>query len=135
MKKYLKSCFIAIGCFFAAVLFLVILFALPWIIASVSGHIERQQMRNEIFEHVLQHKDILEPALSTREEFEYASTGFWDASTEYGYYYSEDDSYEYAAENHYRKGYRFDGVYGDPADWLYIEKICDKWYYYEYHDG
>jgi len=131
MKRAVKYTLIIIACIVSFILFL----ALPWIIAGVSGHIEQQQMRNEVFEYVLQHKDELEPTLSGRQEFEYASTGFWDASIEYGYYYSESNSHQFSPENQYRKGYRFDGAYGDPVDWLYIEKICDNWYYSEYHDG
>lgn len=99
------------------------------------GPIEESRIRKEIFSYVLENKDTLALEVVPGREIEYAYTGFWDASVEYGYYYSEHKEIPSSPECRYRSGYRFDGYGGDPVDWYYFEPICENWYYYEIHDG
>ena len=99
------------------------------------GDIEQSSVRKEIFAYVMENKDELVLEVVPGKEIEYAYVGFWDASIEYGYYYSEHQGIPSSPESRYRSGYRFDGYGGDPVDWYYFEPICENWYYYEIHDG
>ena len=137
MKKAIKYAFIAIDCLCAAVLLLISPFAIFWTIGSIAGHVQDQQIKKDVFEYVLENKDTLQlDAPRNHQEFIFTTTGSWDTYVEYGYYYSEDDTYSITPtkEREYKNGYRIDTVYGDPLDWYYTEKICDNWYYYEYRD-
>lgn len=138
MKCAVKYVLIVIGCFLAAILFIISLFAVPFAIGGITGHIQDQKIKNNTFRYVLENKDTIQLNPSdNRQNFIFTTTGSWDTYVEYGYYYSADNMYSInpAEENKYKKGYRRDGVYGDPLDWYYTEKICDNWYYYEYHDS
>ena len=138
MKKTIKYAFIAIGCFFAAALLFFTPFVFPGAIGGMIGHIRDRQIREDAFQYVLENKDTLQrDAIRSHQEVIFTTTGSWDTYVEYGYYYSEDDTYIFTPtkEAEYKRGYRIDDVYGDPLDWYYTEKICDNWYYYEYHDG
>ena len=130
MKKAIKYFSIAIGCFLAAALLFFTPFVLPGAIGGIIGHIQDQQIKKDVFEYVLENKDTLQlGALHNHQEFIFTTTGSWDTYVEYGYYYSEDDTYSITPtkEREYKNGYRIDTVYGDPLDWYYTEKICDNW--------
>lgn len=96
---------------------------------------QRLQIRNEIFDYVLENhanSDIGIP--NGYQEFVYATTGLLDGGVEYGYYYSPDDDHCLQGEP-YRRGYRTYGIPDDETDWYYSERICENWFYYEIHDG
>lgn len=104
-------------------------------VVYIAGQIDRNQIRNEIFEYVMENKDAIElenPAL--RQEFYYKSTGLSIGGVEYGYIYSPSNDFSYGGEK-YRSGYRTYGIPDEDTDWYYEERICENWFYYEIHDG
>ena len=104
-------------------------------IVYIAGQIERNQIRDEIFEYVLENKDELEQTdAEHRQYFEYADKGFIDSGVIYGYFYSPHDEYQNYTRA-YRNGYLRYGSPNSGEDWCYFEKICDNWYYYEEHYG
>jgi len=110
-------------------------FVLPLPFIYISGHVERNQIRNEIFTYVSENKDAIKPKNPNfSQEFFYTATGLQDGGVEYGYYYAPDDNHTLRGEP-YRKGYRTYGVPDDDTDWYYSERICENWFYYEIHDG
>ena len=101
----------------------------------ITGQIERNQIRDEIFEYVSENKDEIELTdTEHRQYFEYADKGFIDAGVIYGYFYSPHDEYQNYTRT-YRNGYLRYGSPNSGEDWCYFEKICDNWYYYEEHYG
>lgn len=121
----LLSPFIQIGLFATAILRS----------AVVVREVQHYKIRKEVFEYVEDHKESIEiESRKYSQYFEYADHGFWDAGVIYGYFYSpKEESSEYDSE--YRGGWRREGSpnYGD--GWVYFEKICENWYYYEEHYG
>lgn len=104
-------------------------------ILYIAGQIERNQIRDEIFEYVLENKDDIKlENLARRQEFYYTSTGLSIGGVEYGYIYSPSNDYSYGGEK-YRNGYRTYGIPDEDTDWYYEERICENWFYYEIHDG
>lgn len=99
------------------------------------GRIQDNQIKQEVFEFVIQNKDripIEDPDIY--HEYFYTATGLQDGGVEYGYFYNPNDDYLYA-KTPYRTGYRTNGIPDDPFDWYYEERICENWFYYEIHDG
>lgn len=99
---------------------------------------EWSAIQKEVTTYVLENKDSIElNAPHGYQNFVYTYTPTFDGGIEFGYYYSEDSTYngDTSEKNRYRKGYRTDNFGGDPFDWYYTEKICDHWFYYEDHDG
>ena len=95
-------------------------------------------IQKEVMTYVLENKDSIELNVPRGyQNFVYTYTPTFDGGIEFGYYYSEDNTYngDTSEKNRYRKGYRTDNYGGDPFDWYYTEKICDYWFYYEDHDG
>lgn len=121
--------------FVILLLCLAALIVLPYVFLKLTGGIEDHSQRKEVFRYVLEHKDeiSIEPQ-SQITSFVYARRGMPSASVEYGYYYSPDDAFIIDGQI-YRKGYRQNGYGGDSTDWLYTERICENWFYYEFHDG
>ena len=110
-------------------------FVIPIPFIYISGQVQRYQIRNEIFEYVIENKDEIElenPAL--RQEFYYKSTGLSISGVEYGYVYDPRNDFSYGGEK-YRNGYRTYGIPDEDTDWYYEERICENWFYYEIHDG
>lgn len=104
-------------------------------VVYIAGQIDRHQIRDEIFEYVLENKDEIElENLALRQEFYYKSTGLSIGGVEYGYIYSPSNSFSYGGEK-YRNGYRIYGIPDEDTDWYYEERICENWFYYEIHDG
>lgn len=155
MKRYLKE--------FGAVLLLVslpiiivaILFIIAFSIVGWYADMEQSKIQKEITAYVIENKDAIEidSPLGHR-AFHYTSTGTWDTEVNCGYYYSSEDIYLFTHKNPlydeggiygvtlssenstpYKNGYREDGMYGNPLNWYYTEKICANWYYYELHLG
>lgn len=113
----------------------VALFFMPLPIVYIAGQVERNQIRDEIFEYVIENKDEIElenPAL--RQEFYYKPTGLSISGVEYGYIYNPRNDFSYGGEK-YRTGYRTYGIPDEDTDWYYEERICENWFYYEIHDG
>lgn len=111
------------------------LFFMPLPIVYIAGQVERNQIRDEIFEYVIENKDELEQTdAEHRQYFEYADKGFIDSGVIYGYFYSPHDEYQNYTRA-YRNGYLRYGSPNSGEDWCYFEKICDNWYYYEEHYG
>ena len=111
------------------------LFFMPLPIVYIAGQVERNQIRDEIFEYVIENKDEIElknPAL--RQEFYYKPTGLSISGVEYGYVYNPRNDFSYGGEK-YRNGYRTYGIPDEDTDWYYEERICENWFYYEIHDG
>ena len=111
------------------------LFFMPLPIVYIAGQVERNQIRNEIFEYVIENKDEIDlenPAL--RQEFYYKPTGLSISGVEYGYVYNPRNDFSYGGEK-YRNGYRTYGIPDEDTDWYYEERICENWFYYEIHDG
>lgn len=102
-------------------------------IAQIITDITTDPIKVEVINYVLENKDTPEfEQYKTRYDTYYTSTGYWDASVEYGFYYEEEDIPRTA--NSYGNGYRYS--YGSIAtDWRYEEQICEHWYYYEIHYG
>lgn len=120
---------------FAAVLLLVFILG---IIGGWHASWEWNAIQKEVTAYVLENKDSIElNAPRGYQSFVYTYTPTFDGGIEFGYYYSEDNTYngDTSKNNRYRKGYRTDDYGGDPFDWYYTEKICDQWFYYEDHDG
>ena len=118
-----------------AALVLPTLIALVFLYGWVSGRIQDLNMRNEIVEYVLENKDSIIPNdFNKNKEFIFSSEGLPTAYVEYGYYYSPDDTY-WSGGYEYRNGYRIDGSAHESFDWYYVERICENWFYYEFHDG
>lgn len=116
----------------------ILLILVIFLIVGWQSDMEERQIQKEITSYVLEHKDTIER--NTPHEyrsFVYTYTPTFDGGIEFGYYYSEDNKYtgDTSKMSRYRKGYRMDNVRGDPFDWFYTERICDKWFYYEDHDG
>ena len=139
MKKNTKDLIKALSLVLVALLSPLILgimaFLLPLPLIYISGHVERNRIRNEIFAYVLENRDSIElknPNL--QQDFFYTATGLQDGGVEYGYYYAPDDDYVLHGEP-YRNGCRTYGVPDDDTDWYYSERICENWFYYEIHDG
>lgn len=154
MKQLTKALFIVTACVCCAALLLVLFFALPGLVGGIVGSTEQQKIRSDVFRFVLENKGTIEvTAPHGNQAFHHTDTGSWDTSVYFGYYYSEEDNYLFIYEDplwgggeygitispneskSYKKGIRIDGIFGDPIDWYYTEKICDNWYYYELHDG
>ena len=62
------------------------------------------------------------------------------SGTEYGYYYSADNSYlKYNSDEHMYTGRDAYCARGNGADypdgWYYTMYLCENWYYYEFHFG
>lgn len=138
MKRYFKE----VGFLFLLVslpiIIVVILFIIAFSIVGWYADMEQSKIQKEITAYVLENKDTIEiNAPYGYQHFEYACTGLVSASVEFGYYYSKNDTHNIstAADNRYKDGYREDGIGSDPVDWYYSEKICNHWYYYEFHDG
>ncbi len=119
MKRAVKYVLIIIGCFLAAVLFIISLFAVPFAIVGITGHIQDQKIKNDTFRYVLENKDTIQlnPSVN-HQEFIFTTTGSWDTYVEYGYYYSADDTYDIkpTEESKYKRGYRYDGIHSDPLE-------------------
>lgn len=113
----------------AAVLLLLLLS--PFLLAHILGKVEAIQVKQEIFDHVLEAQS--QPPSSFR-SFRYRLTGFGDAGAEYGCYYSPDDSYRNAGTP-YKNGYLQYGRPNSGGDRYYHERICENWFYYERHFG
>ena len=140
MKRLTKYLLTVIACAWCVALLLVLFFALPGMAGGIVGSIERRRVRSDVFAFVLENKDAIDITSPYGEQaFHHADTGSWDTSVYFGYYFSEDDNYGSPISldewRSYKKGIRIDGLFGDPIDWYYTEKICDNWYYYELHDG
>ena len=104
-------------------------------VAYIAGQIESNQIRDEIFEYVIENKDELKQTdTEHRQYFEYAQWSFIDSGVIYGYFYSPHDEYQNYTRT-YRNGYLRYGSPNSGEDWCYFEKICDNWYYYEEHFG
>lgn len=104
-------------------------------VVYIAGQIDRNQIRDEIFEYVIENKDEIaleNPAL--RQEFYYKSTGLSISGVEYGYIYNPRNDFSYGGEK-YRNGFRTYGIPDEDTDWYYEERICENWFYYEIHDG
>ena len=115
-----------------------LLFFIIGTIGSWHASWEWRAIQKEVTAYVLENKESIE--LNTpggHQTFVYAYTPTFDGGIEFGYYYSEDNTYnsDTSKENQYRRGYRTDDYGGDPFDWYYTERICDQWFYYEEHDG
>ena len=111
------------------------LFFMPLPIVYIAGQIERNQIRDEIFEYVIENKDeivLKNPAL--RQEFYYKFIGLSIGGVEYGYVYNPRNDFSYGGEK-YQNGYRTYGIPDEDTDWYYEERICENWFYYEIHDG
>ena len=104
-------------------------------VVYITGQIERNQIRDEIFEYVIENKDELKQTdTEHRQYFEYTDKGFIDSGVIYGYFYSPHDEYQNYTRT-YRNGYLRYGSPNSGEDWCYFEKICENWYYYEEHYG
>ena len=125
--------------------FIFLLMAFPFLLligvflfGRIDMEIKNARTEREVFSYVLENKDTLPRQESGDGHIAYKYLPILhDVSIEYGYYYSPSDTYSIyvSSKNKYRKGYRDDGIYGDDLDWYYTSKICDHWYYYEFHDG
>ena len=63
-------------------------------IAYIAGQIESNQIRDEIFEYVLENHAVLEQSISGGyKSFVHETTGLPTASIEYGYFYSTSNNY------------------------------------------
>jgi len=141
MKRYFEWLSVPLALILSPIAILITV-AIPFIVAfSIVGwhaDMEENKIQKEITDYVLENKDSIE--LNTPrgyQSFVYTYTPTFDGGIEFGYYYSEDNTYigDTSEKNRYRKGYRTDAFGGDPFDWYYTEKICDQWFYYEDHDG
>ena len=104
-------------------------------VVYITGQIERNQIRDEIFEYVIENKDELKQTdTEHRQYFEYTDKGFIDSGVIYGYFYSPHDEYQNYTRT-YRNGYLRYGSPNSGEGWCYFEKICKNWYYYEEHYG
>ena len=76
-------------------------FVIPIPFIYISGQVQRYQIRNEIFEYVIENKDEIElenPAL--RQEFYYKPTGLSISGVEYGYVYNPRNDFSYGGEKY-----------------------------------
>lgn len=132
----------------------VLLILVIFLIIGWQADMEQSKIQKEITAYVLENRDTIEiNSPLGHQAFHYFGTGSWDTEVNYGYYFSPEDVYLFAYEDPlydesgiygyplslehstpYKNGYRKDGIYGDPLDWYYTEKICDNWYYYELRD-
>lgn len=141
MKRYLKWILIPLALILFPIIILIGVAIVVFTIGSIgSWHasLEWKAIQNEITAYVLENKDSIEQSVADGyQRFVYTYTPTFDGGIEFGYYYSEDNTYngDTSKEKRYRKGYRTDDFGGDPFDWYYTEKICDQWFYYEDHDG
>lgn len=138
MKRYVKWLWIPPLVFLTPIVQLIAIVMSVFLIANWHSDAERYKLKKEITTYVLEHKDAMERSISDEyERFVYTHISTFDGGVEYGYYYSKDNRYNGGAskEKRYKKGYRTNDVRGDPFDWYYTEKICDRWFYYEDHDG
>ena len=122
----------------------ILLLILGWLlfllVVIISSNIKANTIKREIFSYVTENRVLLEESVEKHKRIDYASTGLQDGGVTYGYYYSETEAEYYDKERQdperaYRSGVRIDGYPEDPTDWLYTERICGNWYYYEVHDG
>lgn len=137
MEQHTK-CFLApLAAILIPIAILVTLVLAVFFTADWYADMEQSKLQKEITAYVLKNKDTIEiNAPYGYQHFEYACTGLVSASVEFGYYYSKNDTHNIStADNRYKDGYREDGIGSDPVDWYYSEKICNHWYYYEFHDG
>lgn len=134
-KKILITVIIILFVMVSPIVLAIAAFVIPIPFIYISGQVQRYQIRNEIFEYVIENKDEIElenPAL--RQEFYYKSTGLSISGVEYGYVYNPRNDFSYGGEK-YRNGYRTYGIPDEDTDWYYEERICENWFYYEIHDG
>ncbi|MBQ7566632.1 MAG: hypothetical protein IJT18_05890 [Oscillospiraceae bacterium] len=118
-------------------LIFILLIPLILLYGSISGQVERAQMRAEVFAYVQENKDDL-PHID-RAYVVYKEAVLLDNVTTYGYYFSEDNP-DYAHGDDNKSFGWLIGANGQRStfkngDWDYREKICDNWYYYESHEG
>ena len=117
------------------VLILLILLISPFVVAFISGEIQNNRIRRDVFEYVAEYKDSIELSDPERYQyFEYYELSFVDAGIIYGYFYSPNDEIQNQATD-YRNGYLRYGTPYSGRDWCYFERICDNRYYYEEHYG
>lgn len=134
-KKILITVIIILFVMVSPIVLAIAAFVIPIPFIYISGQVQRYQIRNEIFEYVIENKDEIElenPAL--RQEFYYKPTGLSISGVEYGYVYNPRNDFSYGGEK-YRNGYRTYGIPDEDTDWYYEERICENWFYYEIHDG
>lgn len=134
-KKILITVIIILFVMVSPIVLAIAAFVIPIPYIYISGQVQRYQIRNEIFEYVIENKDEIElenPAL--RQEFYYKPTGLSISGVEYGYVYNPHNDFSYGGEK-YRNGYRTYGIPDEDTDWYYEERICENWFYYEIHDG
>ena len=138
MKRYFKEVgFLFLLVSIPVIIVIVLIFAIGTI-GVWHASWEWGTIQKEVMTYVLENKDSIElNAPRGYQSFVYTYTPTFDGGIEFGYYYSEDNTYngDTSEKNRYRKGYRTDNYGGDPFDWYYTEKICDYWFYYEGHDG
>ncbi len=99
--------------------------------AQIITDITTDPIKVEVINYVSENKDTPEfEQYKTGEYIYYTSTGYWDASVEYGFRYRIYDTPR--GEPNYKNGYRQN--YGS-CNWYYEEEICENWWYYENHEG
>lgn len=121
-----------------AIIYIILLVALMmgllcYVIGQIYTYITTDPIKVEVINYVLENMDTPEfEEYKTGYPIYYDSTGYWDASVEYGFYYEQ--NYGSHTGVPYGNGFRYD--YGvDPSDWYYEEQICEQWWYYELHEG
>ena len=135
IKKLIQSFLLSVVLLLSPLIMFIGIFVIILVGGTISGEIQRFQIRNEIFAYVEENQDSIvlhDPEYT--QYFEYSDWGFGDAGVIYGYIYSPNTDYSSYGEK-YRKGCRCDGptTYGN--GWFYYEEICENWYYYEEHYG
>ena len=139
-KRAFKIILIVLGVLLSPFLLLILGCLLLLFVFTIRSNIKTNNIKKEIFSYVLENRVSLEETTEKNKKIIYDSTGLQDGGVTYGYFFSETEE-EYYDKNRlnprraYRSGVRTDGYPDDPADWLYTERICDNWYYYEVHDG
>ena len=102
---------------------------------SISG-----EKYEEIAEYVVNNIDTFEPEKEIV-FYDYESTGIGIGGIYYGYYYTADDEIvvpDFYTDEDLGDPYQKDGgtYFGKPMDganWCFVKKIADHWYYYELH--
>lgn len=139
-KKALEIVLIVLGVLLSPILLLILGWLLLLLVLIVSSNIKANNIKRDIFSYVTENRLIMEESPEKYEWVNYGSTGLQDGGVTYGYFFSETEAEDYDKnrqnpERAYRSGVRTDGYPDDPTDWLYTERICGNWYYYEVHDG
>ena len=132
---WLFICNFISGIFFLIVVLLCVVFSpIIMLYISVSGSVERAQMRAEVFSYVQENKDTL-----PHEYTVYSESIKYETPAIYGFFYDNSGKYDYARGDDNLSFGSLIGANGERTEenngWSYKEKICDDWFYYESHIG